>query len=502
MALSKAVAKNTAFQAGGKVVGLALSLISAGMIFPYLGEGGVGQYTAILSLLQIFGIMMDFGLYIVLIKRISVLDETSAPQVNNIFTLRLLSGVIFLSLAPLTAWIVSFYSDFYTSEIILGVALTTLFFLFISLNQLLSAIFQKHLKTGWIALAELLGKIALLGMTVLVISQGWGLLWVMATLVVSSGINFVVNFIASRRYFKIRLAADLTIWKSVMKEAWPIGVSIAFALLYFKGDTVLLTFYETEEIVGEYGAPYKILEVLVTFPAIFTGLVLPPLTQAWRQKKMDDFRSVLQKSFDALLMIALPMVAGTLVLAPYIMDLLVPEGFTNSDRMLQILMVATGAIFIGTLFGYAVPALEKQKTMMWGYIAIALTSLAAYLVVIPRYSIEGAAWVTVYSEVMVMLIAGVIVLNTTNVRLRWSGVLRTTAAALLMWAVLVTIQPAFVETLQAILAEFEVTLSTRGFAVLFLGVTVPFGAAVYATVLLLSGALRMDDVKAILRMRS
>lgn len=497
MALSKAVAKNTAFQAGGKVVGLALSLISAGMIFPYLGEGGVGQYTAILSLLQIFGIMMDFGLYIVLIKRISVLDDTSAPQVNNIFTLRLLSGVVFLSLAPLTAWIVSWYSDFYTGEIIAGVALTTLFFLFVSLNQLLSAIFQKFLRTGWIALAELLGKVVLLVSSIVVIWQGLSLLWVMATLVLSSGVNFLVNFIASRRYFTIRLAADWAIWKSVIREAWPIGVSIAFALLYFKGDTVLLTFFEDETVVGEYGAPYKILEVLVTFPAIFTGLVLPPLTKAWREKRMDDFQRVLQKAFDALTMIALPMVAGTLVLAPYIMDLLVPEGFVNSGRMLQVLMIATGSIFIGTLFGYAVPALDKQKTMMWGYIAIALTSVAAYLVVIPRYSIDGAAWVTVYSEVMVMVIAGAIVLRTTGVDLKWLPLAKTVGAAVLMWVVLSSVTPAFADWLTQALP-----LTDRWFAVALLAVLVPFGAAIYGAILILSGALKREDLKQFMSLRS
>lgn len=497
MALSKAVAQNTFIQGGGKVVGLALSLIAAGMIFPYLGESGVGEYTAILSLLQIFGIMMDFGLYIVLIKRIAVLDDASAPQVNNIFTLRLLSGVLFLSLAPVTAWIIGQYSDFYTSEIIWGVLLTTLFFLFISLNQLLSAIFQKFLRTGWIALAELLGKIVLLVMSLVVVTQGLSLLWVMATLVISSGVNFAVNFIASRKYFKIRLAADFAIWKSVLKDAWPIGVSIAFALLYFKGDTVILTFYESAAVVGEYGAPYKILEVLVTFPAIFTGLILPPLAKAWKEKNVDRFQTVLQKSFDVLSMIAIPMVAATVVLAPYIMNMLVRDGFEQSPRILTILMIATGSIFLGTLFGYAVPALDKQKTMMWGYMIIAVTSLAAYLFVIPRYSIDGAAWVTVYSEVMVMVVAALIVLRTSKAQLQWGTLLKTFLAAGVMLVALYFGTPWFDGVLQGAIAD-----SPRWFALVVLSVMVPFGALIYGAVLVTTGALKMSDLKELARMRS
>lgn len=489
MSLSSAIAKNTAIQSFGKFFGLALSLMSAGIIFPYLGEVGVGKYTAILSLLQIFGTMMDFGLYIILIQRMSTLTEKSTREVSAIFTLRLFSGIFFLSLAPLTAWILGWYSDFYSQEIILATAITALFYLAISFNQLLSAVFQKFFHTGWIALAELIGKSMLFLLSLLAVFLGWNLLWVMSTLVVSSVLQSVILFIASRKYIRVRYTIDLKIWKQIIQEAWPIGVSIAFALIYFKGDTVLLTFYESPQIIGEYGAPYKILEVLITFPAIFVGLILPPLTAAWKEKKVAAFENIMQHSFHLLAAIAIPMIFATQLLAPYIMALLVPEGFFASDDMLRILIIATGSIFIGTLFGYAVPALGKQRSMMWCYICIALLSLAAYLFMIPRYSITGAAWVTVFSELAVLFCSAFIVVRTTKIRIRYGIVWKIILAALVMFFGLHTL----LDPVKELLLEY--TFSNRLFSIMLLSIMVPIGCLLYASILFITGAFTKKDIE-------
>ncbi len=494
MSLSRKIAQNTAIQMGGKMIGTILSLIAAGFLFRYLGDEGYGRYTTIIAFLQIFGILMDFGLYIVLIKHLALIEEKNSAEVNTIFTLRVFSGIIVLGGAPLVAWIASFYSNLYTIEVIQGITLTTLFFLFISLNQLLSAIFQKFLRTDWIALAEFLGKITLLGTTLTVIWAGGSLLWVMSTLVISSAVNFAVNFLASRKYMHLRLYVDWAIVKSVVQEAWPVALSIAFGLLYFKGDTVILTFFESEEVVGWYGAPYKILEVLITFPAMFAGLALPSLTAAWGKKDLVSFTRMLQKSFDALVLFAIPMIAGTVALAPEIVGVIAGDQFENSEQILRILIVATAAIFVGTLFTYLVVALNKQRVMIFGYAFAAITSLAAYLIVIPRYSIIGAAWVTVWSEIAILLIAFSIVLFTSRVKLSLVRFVKGIAAALLMYAFLLALLP----TIHALFANSGQLLADVGVLVIL----VPAGAAIYAIAMIGMKGLSLKDIKEIAQLRS
>lgn len=431
MSLTRKIAHNTAWQVSGKLLGLGLSLVTAGLVMRYLGTQGWGQYTTILAFLQIFGIVMDFGLYIILIKKIAKIDEESGELVNNIFTLRLISGIIFLGIAPV---IVLFFP--YAPIVKLGVLFTTFFYLFISLNQLLSAVFQKFLATYWIAIAEVIGKTVLFVSSLIFIYLDFNLLWIMGALVLGSGMNFLTNFIASRRYFKIRLRFNAKIWKQTIKEAWPVALSIAFSLIYFKGDTVILSWFRPETEVGIYGAPYKMLEVLVTFPAMFIGLVLPVISKAWQEKRIDDFKKILQKAFDFLVLIAVPMVFGCVILAEPMMVLLGGKEFIASAPVLQILVFATAAIFLATLFSYLVVAVDKQKVMLWGFGAVAFTSLFVYLYLIPKYSYWAAAWTTVYSEIAVLIIAFTIVYRTTKVFPKMIIILKSLFAGAVMGLVL------------------------------------------------------------------
>lgn len=505
MSLSRKIVQNTAIQVGGKIIGTVLSLIAAGLVLRHLGDVGFGQYTTIVSFLQLFGILTDFGLYIILIKKLTGVEQgASSPMVNTIFTLRVLSGVLFLGVAPLVAWVVSWYNPAYGGEVLLGIVLTSLFYLFISMNQLLSAVFQKFLRTDWIALGELVGKTVLLVTTIVVVMSGWGLIPIMLTLVVSGGVNMLTQLIASRRYVKLRFTLRTQHVVEVLREAWPIALSIGLVLLYFKGDTVLLTFFESPQVVGWYGAPYKILEVLVTVPAMFAGLALPVITKAWQERDMVRFQKTLQKSFDALSMIALPMIVGTWMSAPQIIQVIAGDAFRNSVPILRVLIIATAAIFFGTLFGYLVVALDKQKSMVWGYGFVALSSLAGYLVLIPRYSTAGAAWVTVYSEIAIVLVAMWITLRTSRVRLRYNTFLKTLVSAIMM----------FPGTLVALYAVGGVSQLLTGdeffnlrfdsfttFSIAHLVLIIPIAAAVYVGFLFMLGAVSRSQIKEIISLK-
>jgi len=84
---------------------------------------------------------------------------------------------------------------------------------------------------------------------------------------------------------------------------------------------------------------------------------------------------------------------------------------------LKVLIIASGAIFATSLFAYAVVAINKQKSMMWGYLIAAITTLIGYLIFIPSYSYYGAAWVTVYSELAIAVFSLYIVMRYSQFKL-------------------------------------------------------------------------------------
>jgi O-antigen/teichoic acid export membrane protein len=411
MSYTRKIAHNTIIQIIGKGISTIIGIVVIGMLTRYLGQGGYGQYTTIMAFLQFFGVLVDMGLYIILVKKISEPGADQDKLTSNIFTLRLISAIIFLGLAPV---VVLFFP--YPEIVKIGIAITAFSFLGITLNQALAGVFQKNLRMDKVMIAEVIGRVILVGGTYFAIKQDLGLLWVMGAVVAGSLLNFLITFLFSRQFVRIKLAFDFVVWKMIIKESWPIALSIAFNLVYFKADIIILSLFHKAEAVGIYGASYKVLEVLTTFPAMFAGLILPLLAAAWVAADKERFQRVLGKAFDAMVMIAIPLIVGTLFLAKPVMDLIAPE-FTDSARVLQLLIFATATIFIGNLFGNTVVAINKQKTMMWLYLAVAIISLVGYLIFVPRYSYFGAAGMTIASEILITVAAAFVVIKVSKVRL-------------------------------------------------------------------------------------
>ncbi|MFA5051951.1 MAG: flippase [Patescibacteria group bacterium] len=431
MSYTRKIAHNTIIQIIGKTVSTIIGVVVIGMLTRYLGEGGFGQYTTIMAFLQFFGVLVDMGLYFILVKKISESGADEERISSNIFSLRLVSAIIFLGLAPI---IVLWFP--YPSVVKLGVLITSISFLAITLNQLLTGIFQKHLRIERVTIAEVAGRIVLLLGTYAAIRSDLSLPWIMAVVSAGSAINFIMLFIFSRKYVRWRWRWEPVIIREVIRDTWPIALSIAFNLVYFKADTIILSLFKSQADVGVYGAAYKVLEVLTTFPAMFAGLILPLLAAAWAAMDRERFARVLGKAFDAMSMIALPLIVGTYFLAQPVMNVIAPE-FRDSGSLLRILIVATGIIFWGNVFGGAVFAINRQRTMMWLYLLVAIISLGGYVVFIPRYSYFGAAWMTVASELLVTISAALIVLISTHTHIIWrvfgKAIVASGIMALVLW---------------------------------------------------------------------
>lgn len=487
------VAHNTAIQIIGKISGTALSLIVAGMMFRYLGDTRFGSYAAALSLVQIFGTLMDLGLYVLLIKKLAAPNEPE-ETIHTLFTLRIVSGALFLLCAPLTGLLLGLFSSVYTSEIILGTLIATVFAFGISMNQLFSAVFQKFFVSRWIAIGEIISKVSLLVGVLIVVALDAGLLGMLAALSLSTLASTILLFAASREYITLRWHWNTSIVLSLLREAWPVAVSVALVLLYFRGDVIILSLFEHDpQPIGIYSAPYKILEVLITFPAMFTGLMLNPITHHWRTQQFESARTLIRQSTTAIALLAFPIVAGLLAIPEPIMHLIAGRAFTESAHILQILSLACGGIFFGTLFGYVVVALDKQRAMMFGYAIVAVTALLFYFIAIPQFSLYGAAWVTVYSEMLVALIAYIIIQRTLRFAIHWAALLKILCAAVLMGISVHWLAP-FTITLMTSFTQSVMLQDGLTVAVLTL-----FGACIYAALLIVTRTTSFSELKSLIK---
>jgi O-antigen/teichoic acid export membrane protein len=427
VSLTRQVASNTFIQLLGRAASMVFGLLTVGLMTRYLGQEGFGQYTTIIAFLQFFGIIVDFGLAVIIVQLISARPAETAKLTSNIFTMRLLTALVFFALAPFLVWLFP-----YPLIIKWGVAVTAAAMLFTSLNQLVVGLFQRELKMGRATIAEVTGRAIIFLGTLLAVWQGQGLLAIMAAVVVGNFFNFCLSFYFSRSITKIKLAFDWPVWREVLQKTWPIGLSIVFNLIYFKADTVILSLYRSQAEVGVYGAAYKILEVLSVIPYMFMGLILPILSAAWARGETARFKTVMQKAWDFMAIVTLPVLFGGLALAESLIVFVAGPEFAAAGPVLRILLLATAAIYLSTVFNHAVVALGAQKKMLWGFAVVAVISLIGYFWLIPLYSYTAAAGITVVGEVLILLISGAVIYRAVGSLVNFKIFLRAFLASLVM----------------------------------------------------------------------
>ncbi|MBF8280505.1 MAG: Polysacc synt C protein [Candidatus Magasanikbacteria bacterium] len=431
MSLVRAVAKNTGIQILGKGISTLLGIIIVGIFARYLGAAGFGIYTTVITFLTFFGIIVDFGLTLTTVQMISEPAADEQKIVSNLFTLRTVSAVIFLALAP----IIAFFTP-YSPEIKFGIIIATASFFFIALNQVLTGIFQKHLAMTRVMIAENVGRLILLIFSVLIVKTGGGLSLLLAAIVLGAIGNFLTLWFSARPLVKIKLEIDWPIWRKIFSRSWPMAVSIIFNLIYLRADTLIMSLTRSATEVGLYGAAYRVIDIALMIPVMMMGIIVPLLTAAWAANQHDIFRSRVARTFDAFIIIILPIVAGGVLLAEPIMALVGGPEFFAADTALRILLIALFGAFISTLFGHTIVALKLQRAVIWIYGLDAAISLTAYLLLIPRFGIPAGAWVTVFSEWFAAIILGAIVWRASHLHLRFGVAFKSLGAVILMSAIL------------------------------------------------------------------
>lgn len=426
MSVAKKIAFNTAISVVTRVLGMALALVGIGFSTRYLGPEGFGEYSTVLAFLFIFSIAADLGLQTIMVREMSKPETDEAKIVGNIFGLRIAAAFAIFSAASL---IIYFFP--YSQNVKYGVLVVSFANFFGSLIQLLSGIFQKHLRTEKLALAEITARILQTGLIVFFVYADFGFLPIVWTVAASNLVNFIMVYYSAKRFVNFRIEKDYDFWKKTLAMSLPVGISSVLTLVYFKFNAIILSLMKSQTEVGLFSAAYKVLETSIFIPAVFAGLMMPFFSK-YAFENNEKFFRYFQRSFDVVSLIALPITAGGIFFSREIMWLLGGEKFVEAAPALKLIMVATGLIFYGNLFGNVLIAIGKQKALMFIYAAGAALSVFMNVFFIRRFSYFGASFVTLFIEFLVIALMAALFYKTVKFAPDLKIFAKASAATLLM----------------------------------------------------------------------
>jgi len=205
--------------------------------------------------------------------------------------------------------------------------------------------------------------------------------------------------IVLRRYDLGPVAIRSRHWPSLLRASIPFGVVGLATMTSYKIDTVLLSFYHGDAMVGWYAAPYNLIMMLMIISHSINQSLYPSLTRRYAEDAGAVDR-VFGRVMKYLLIISLPIAMGATILARPIVSALYGEAFQRSALALQVLIWVLPAMFLTDLFGHTAMAMDNERGVARVNAVSAVFNVTLNLLLIPPYGFVGAAVTTVLTELV------------------------------------------------------------------------------------------------------
>jgi len=200
------------------------------------------------------------------------------------------------------------------------------------------------------------------------------------------------------------------------RDVWPIGAGIVLSAAYFRIDVFLVQRWSGTEAVGLYNAVFRLVEALRLFPAAVMAVALPSLCRAGDLRPLARAAAPVTLSAAALAAV-LWIAAGALI------PVLYPPHYAAAVPAFRVLLAAFPLMALNMALTHQLVGWDRQRAYAALCAAALVVNVALNARLIPLYSIDGAAWTTLVTELF--LTAGcAVTLWTTHERER-----RATAGA-------------------------------------------------------------------------
>ncbi len=387
------IVKNTASIAVGQVVSYLLDFFFMMLIARYLGAEGFGILSFALAFTTIFIVFTDLGLQQLIIREVARDKSLTTKYLGNIVVIKLILGMGTSGLIALTINLLGYPQQTITVVYLVGLSLV-----FNAFTLMFYSIFQAYERIEFTSVGLVLNAALRLGGALFGTSQGFSVVGFALLYPIASMVVLGYSFAVSLWKFAIpKVEIDFSFWRSTLKEALPFGLAAVFVTIYFYISMVMLSLMKGDAAVGWYNAAYKLVYLLLFIPGAYFASIYPLMSQYF-VSSAESLRIMYQRSSRYMLMLALPIAAGTTLLAGRIILLIFGAQYTPSIIVLQVLVWAILFSFMTQTPVFVLYSINRQRTYTIVTLLSMILNILLNLILIPRLSYIGASITTVATE--------------------------------------------------------------------------------------------------------
>ena len=373
---------------GGKVASVVLFIVMGRK----LGDEGFGVFTFAFSLAALVTSLADFGQDKVLTREVARDHSALDRYFLNTLTLKLVVAV-----PALGAAVAALALTDHSRTTVVVVALLGAAVLIDLLTSTAYSVFQAFERMEFIPIALITERFVTAVGGIVALLLGASVVPVAAVFLGGAVLAFFLAMgLLLRHVAQPKPRLEPRNWWPLMRAAAPIGLAGVAGVVLFRVDTVMLAGFKSKAVVGNYGAAYRLFESTL-FLSWAVGAAAYPV---YSRRAGEALSGVYERTLKLVVALVLPFAVGAAVLGNQLIGVLYGDEFDTAGTALRLLSPAIVFYAVSYLAGYALVSQQRPVVLTVVYAAVAVENVLANLVLIPTYSLNGAAVGTSVSELI------------------------------------------------------------------------------------------------------
>lgn len=393
--VNKVLVANIVAQISGKIVLSIIGLFVVTQLCRYLSVDAFGSYTLAFSIVGFFCPLVEMGMNTIAVRDISQGRESAASLLTGILLIKLALTAVSIVIIMLVCLVMNYSPEIRLMAILASLTLVSTV---LGTFEIFLIVLQKMYV---LVLSQVLSNIVLLLSVLYLIRNAYPLQTIILAQVVCAAMTYLLIIFVIRREIAFK-KPDFSLMLPFGRSSLQQGISGVIVSYFNSIDMVIISKLVGTGAVAYYGAAYRIIGLMIFIPhAVMMSLY--PVLLYFKSKNDQDFIQIFKFSFYMLMLVAIPLATWITIYAEPLIRFIYTGKYLNAAVALKILVWSGVFTFANFLAGYALVIAHRQKFGIFVSIAALVLNVALNLLLIPIYGIEGAALVTVATELCVSL---------------------------------------------------------------------------------------------------
>jgi O-antigen/teichoic acid export membrane protein len=245
----------------------------------------------------------------------------------------------------------------------------------------------------------------------------------------------IIFVIVLKKAGKIKISFNIKFSLVFLKKTFPYAILILLMAFYNRFDNVLMEWLLPENVgnhqVGLYAHGFRLLDAVSMFGVLFAGMLLPIFSRMIKIKQ--SIKEMVIFSFSLIIFMSLTLSLSSYFYQEEIMGWLYKDFITESAPIFATLMFGFIPISTTYIFGTLLTANGSIKQLNIMAAIGMFLNIALNLFMIPKFQAQGAAYVSLFTQLITAIAQVLIVTRIFKFSPNWGFFLRIISYTLLVF---------------------------------------------------------------------